>query len=415
MAIVINFAPDGGGLYAAYASQFFEVQDTVPTGQTPAALQVVVKNNGNLVETLYYPAIEVITGSPDDTCIFRLDLKEIAQRLFIPTLLLPGVLAGSHNQTFNSEVLSLNCDFQTWKPNGDNLLVLDPAVESSVAYRVINAVVYMNEEPQMGPYKYAIERKFLTNKPLHGWTDLPANEFLYVFNPDDTDFYWIFEFRNAAGTLKSKLRVNNTNQDNRIMSKGVGAANVLATSWDAVISTDGDPNGNGIVPGVAYYDVYGSSTTSGATPITDVRRYYVRRDNMCVTYRIHFLNKLGAWDYFPVTSEPNDVLTPSNDGYETTMPESFSEGSTRAHVRNRGQVRADEGFEVEVAGFSPKAALWLQELAISSKAFIEMEPRDNPGQTRLYPIVIRNSQFNKSERNFKFEVVFSREVISQRS
>lgn len=415
MAIIINIAPDGGELYAAYNSQSFEVQDEVPTGQTPAALQVTVKNGATVVEVLYYPAIEVVTGSPNDTCIFRFDLKEVAQRLFTPTSLLPAVLSGSHNQTFNAEVLSLSCDLQTWKPDTNNLLVLDPAVESSVAYLCINSVMYMDEEPQLGPFKYAIERRFLTSKPLHGWTDLVSNEFLYVFNPDITTWYWIFEFRNAAGTLKSKLRVNNSNQVNRLMSKGVGGANVLATSWDAVISTDGDPNGNGIVPGVAYYDVYGSSSTTGATPITEVRRYYVRFDHSCVTYRIHFLNKYGAWDHFPVMSEANNVLNPSSEGYETRMPDTFTEGITRPHVRNRGQVRADDGFEVEVAGFSPKQAVWLQELAISSKAFIEQEPRDNPGQVRLYPIVIKNSQFNRSERTFKFEAVYSREVISQRS
>ena len=70
MAIVINNAPDAGTLVAAYVAQVFEVQDEVPTGATPAALQVEVKNNGSLIETLYYPAIEVITGSPNDTCIF---------------------------------------------------------------------------------------------------------------------------------------------------------------------------------------------------------------------------------------------------------------------------------------------------------------------------------------------------------
>jgi hypothetical protein len=414
MAIVINTAPDGGALYAAYVSQFFEVQDTVPTGQTPAALQVTVKNNGVAVETLYYPAIEVVTGSPKDTCIFRLDIQEIAQRLFSPVSLLPGVLGGSHNQTFNDEVLFLSCDFQTWLPDANNLLVLGEAVESSVAYRCVNAVMYMDEEPQMGPYYYAIERKWLTNKPLNGWTDERSNEFLYVYNPDSTDWYWIFEFRDAAGTLKSKLRADNSNQDNRIMSKGVGGANVIATSWDSIIFSDGDPNGNGIVPGVAYYEVYGSSSTTGATPITEVRRYYIA-DERCVKYRVHFLNKLGAWDYFPILSEPNDVVSMQNDPYETTMPEMFSEGATRAHVRNRGQVRADDGIEVEVAGFSPKQAAWLQELAVSPKAFIEKTPRDNPTQYRLFPIVIRNTKFNRSDRTFTFDAIYSREIISQRS
>lgn len=415
MAIVINIAPDGGELYAAYVSQFFEVQDTVPTGQTPAALQVTVKNNGTVVETLYYPAIEVVTGSPDDTCIFRLDLQEISQRLFNPVSMLPVVLGGAHNQTFPSEILFLECDFQMWKPEPDNLLYLTEAIESSIGYRVINTVKYMDEEPQMGPWKYAIERKFLTNKPLKTWTDITQNEFLYVYNPDSTDFYWIFEFRDVDGTLKSKLRAENADQDNRIMSKGVGGANVVVTSWDGVIFSDSDPNGDGIVPGVHYYDVYGSGTSDGASPITDIRRYYVQPINNCISYRIHFLNKMGAWDVFQVMSEPNDVISTFGDPYETTMPESFSEGTVRSHVRNRGQVRADEGFEVEVAGFSPAQALWLQELAVSSKAFIEKEPRDNAGQMRLYPIIIQNTKFNRSERNFKFDVIYSREIISQRS
>lgn len=414
MAIVINNAPDGGSLLAAYVSQSFEVQDTVPTGATPAALQVQVKNNGTLVETLYYPAIEVQTGSPDDLCIFRLDLKEVVQRLFTPTALLPVFPGAIFNQTFPTETLFIECTFQTWKPDGDGLLVLGlEDIVNSIGYRVINAVRYMFEQPDLAPYIAATGRKFLTSKPLNTWTDTESSEYLYAWNPDSTNWYWWFVFYSPAGAVKSKCRIDNTDNDNRLIGLGVGGMNLQGVTYDNVLFPDGD--GGGLNANVGYYDVFGSQGTGVfSTPITEVRRYYISKRN-CAHYRIHFLNKFGVWDYFPVRSVPNDTLSTKSEGYETTHPDNFVEGITRKHVRNRGQVRGDDGFEVEVSGIGPKTVAWLQELMITPLAYIEKETEDIPDAFRFYPIVVQDGRMDKSDRKFKFEVVYSREKISQRT
>lgn len=416
MAWILNDAPIGGLLYAAYVSQQFEVQDEQPADRQSMALQVLVRNNEINIEPdpLYFPAIEKTTDFTTDTFIFRFDLKDITARLFKPVTLLPTILGGSHNVTFPNEIPEIDVLMQTWKANSDNLLELDPYFANTIKYRVLNAVRYNDEDPFLVDYTAATGRKFLTTKPLAGWTDLKANEFLYVWNPDDTQFYWIFKFYSPTGVLKSTLRVNNSDQDNRLMCKGVGGMNVLNTSFDAVIYSDGDGDGNGIVPRCAYYEVFGSGNTGGTSPITDVRRYYIKRSGQCINYRIHFLNKFGVWDFYPVVSEENDLLNMSNDTYETALPPTFSTGAARVHVRNRGQVRGDLGFDVEVAGFSPTVGNWLQELSISPLAFIERDPRDQVDNPRLYPIVIENNQFDISAYTFKFSAFESREIISQR-
>lgn len=416
MAIVINNAPDGGSLLAAYVSQTFEVQETVPTGSTPAALQVIVKNNGVEVETLYYPAIEIVTGTPDDTCIFRLDLKEVVQRLFTPNTLLPTTPGTQHNMTFPTEILFIECRFQTWTPDGDGLLVLGlEDIVDSIGYRVINATRNQFEQPDMGAYVAATDRRFLTSKPLKGYTDTETSEYLYAYSPDSTNWYWFFAFLDESGTLKSRCRVDNSDNDNRLLGHGVGGLNVLNSTWSAVVFSDGDPEGDGLVSGVHSYLVYGSANpVLGSTPITDVRQYFVSKRN-CAHYRIHFLNKFGCWDYFNVRSEPNDTFSTKSEGYETTHPDNFVEGIVRRHVRNRGQVRADDGFEVEVAGVGPNTIAWLEELMITPLAYIEKETNDIPDAFRFYPIIVQDGRLDKSDRKFKFEVVYSREKISQRT
>lgn len=416
MAIVINNAPDGGALYAAYVSQAFEVQDTVPTGTTPAALQVEVKNNGVLVDTLFYPAIEVQAGSPNDTCIFKIDLREVVQRLFTPNNLLPTIPGTTFNSTFTSETLFIECTFKTWKPDADGLLVLDlENTEDSIGYRVINATRHMFEAPYLAPYVAATDRKFLTSKPLNSWTDWKSSEYLYAWNPDLTQWYWWFIFYNAAGSVKSKCRIDNTDNINKLVGLGVGAANLIGLTYNNVLFYDGDPDGHGLVPAVASYVVFGSQGTGVfSTPITEIRTYYVQRD-MCVKYRIHFLNKFGCWDYFPVRSEPNDTLSTKGDPYESTHPDNFIEGVVRHHVRNRGQVRANDGFEVEVAGIGPLATKWLEELMMTPLAYIERETEDIPDALRFYPIIVQDGRLDKSDRKFKFEVIYSREKISQRT
>jgi len=414
MAIVINNAPDGGTLRAAYVSQTFEVQETVPTGSTPAALQVQVKNNGVLVDTLYYPAIEIVTGTPDDTCIFRLDLKEVVQRLFTPNTLLPTTPGTQHNMTFPTEILFIECTFQTWTPDGDGLLVLGlEDIVDSIGYRVINATRNMFEQPGMDAYVAATNRKFLTSKPLKGYTDAESSEYLYAYSPDLTQWYWMFVFLDASGLPKSICRVDNSDNDNRLLGHGVGGLNLKNTSFSAVLLSDGDPEGDGFVSGVATYWVYGASTIDGVA-ITEVREYRVSK-RQCAHYRIHFINKFGVWDYFPIRSEPNDTLNAKSEGYETAHPDNFAEGIVRRHVRNRGQVRADDGFEVEVAGVGPKTIAWLEELMITPLAYIEKETNDIPDAFRFYPIIVQDGRLDKSDRAFKFEVIYSREKISQRT
>lgn len=415
MAIVINNAPDAGTLVAAYVAQVFEVQDEVPTGATPAALQVEVKNNGSLIETLYYPAIEVITGSPNDTCIFRVDLREVVQRLFNPNNLLPTVPGSDMNNTFTSELAFIECTFKTWLPNVDNLLELDnEGAVDSVGYRVINATRNMFEAPYMADFSVATGRKFLTSKPINGWTDLDSSEYLYAFNPSGSAFYWVFTFFNASGGLKSAMRADNGNITNKLIGKGVGGACVANTAWNATLYSDGDPAGNGLVPGVDHYFVFGSgSPIFGGGNITEIRRYNVRE--RCVHYRIHFLNKYGVWDFFPIRSDKGDTLTTKSDGYETTHSDNFAEGVVRRHVRQRGQVRADDGFEVEVGGVGPAAIHWLEELMMTPLAYIEKAADDIPDGLRFYPIVVRDGKLNKSDRTFTFEVIYSREKISQRT
>lgn len=419
MALVLVDAPVGGLLYAAYVSQTFIVTETVTTGQPPAALEVVVKNNGVELETLYYEAIEISSGGGTDTCTFKLDIREVVQQVFTPRDMLPLYADPFATvQEYPDEVAVIQCDFISWKPNADNFLIREnESLETSLAYRVINAVRYEDEDPSLQAFWQATERRFLTSKPLRGWTDLATSEYLYMYNRDDIDITWWFEFRSSIGLLLSGTRKNAAvDNENTILRIGIGGLNVLNTSWDQTILGGG---GHGLLnPNVHYYEVYG--TPAGSTDeVTERRRYYVKRPSeTCISYRIHFLNRYGVWDFFPVQAQPGDNLNLSDDPYERTMPDDFIGGSApiyRAHVRNRGQVRADKGFEVEVSKFSPNAAVWLQELVMSPLAFVERPPADSPtADGRFYPVVIQSKDFDITERTFTLEVIYSKQKFSQR-
>lgn len=422
MALVLVDAPVGGLLYAAYVSQTFIVTETVTTGQPPAALEVVVKNGATVLETLYYEAVEVTSLSGTDTCTFKFDIREVVQQLFQPRDLLPlyGAGSGAAADYGSPHVALVSCDITSWKPDSNNLLVRDDAsTETSVAYRVINAVRYEEEEPSMQDFFLATGRKFLTSKPLRQSTDLYTNEYLYMYNRDDIEMTWIVNFRAGGifGLLRSWGRVVPSDTDNRILRLGVGGLNMLNMAWDEEHIIGAGDMGLGNTQ-VKLYEVFGAE--AGTTDqITEVRRYIVNWEpTICITYRIHFMNRHGVWDFFPVTSQPGDNLKLTDDPYEKKLPDDFISGSspiTRSHVRMRGQVRGDKGFEVEVAGFSDKQAIWLQELAMTPFAFIEKEPADQPGApTRFYPIVVQTDEFDITEKKFTFTVIYSKQRFSQR-
>lgn len=422
MALVLVDAPVGGLLYAAYVSQTFIVTETVTTGQPPAALEVVVKNNGVTLETLYYEAIEVASASGTDTCTFKFDIREVVQQIFLPRDLLPvyGAGSGAAADFGSPHVALVECDITSWKPDSNNLLVRDDAsTETSVAYRVINAVRFEEEEPAMQDFFLAVGRRFLTSKPLRHSTDLFTNEYLYMYNRDDIEMTWIVNFRAGGlfGLLRSWGRVVPSDTENRILRLGVGGLNMLNMAWDEEHIIGAGDMGLGNTQ-VHHYEVYGAE--AGTTDqITEMRKYYVKWEpTICITYRIHFMNRFGVWDFFPVTSQPGDNLKLTDDPYEKKLPDDFISGSspiTRSHVRMRGQVRGDKGFEVEVAGFTDKQAIWLQELAMTPFAFIEKEPADQPGApTRFYPIVVQTDEFDIAEKKFTFTVIYSKQRFSQR-
>jgi len=120
MAISLDIQPEAGELYAAYASQVFVLSTSVETGRPPAALEVVVRNNGVAIETLYYEAIEIDVGTSFDTCRFKLDIKEVVQGLFNPKSMLPETFGINGVNLFASETAIITCDFTAWLPNAEH-------------------------------------------------------------------------------------------------------------------------------------------------------------------------------------------------------------------------------------------------------------------------------------------------------
>jgi hypothetical protein len=415
MAISLNAQPEAGKLFAAYTSQVFLLSTSVTHGQPPAALQVVVKNNGNVIDTQYYETIELSEGSSTDTCGFRIDIKEIVQALFSPSSMLPTTFGASANSIFAAETLAITCEFTAWLPNSDNLLELDTDTVTSDEYLVINAVRYENESPTLDAYTASSARLFLTSKPGRGWTDLNASEYLYVWNPTTpSTFHWMFEFFSATGIQKSLCRSSQSGAGNKLIRKGVGGKNVLNTSLTTVIE---DGSGPGLTAGVAYYEVYGSSASDGSVPITVKRRYYVDRSPACINYRLHFLNKFGTWDYLPILGQKSNTLKTIGDPYEASIGDDFTENASRRHSRNRGQVRGDKAFSVEVRGVTPATALWLRELGLSPQAYIEERPVDVAPSTnnRRFPIVLKDNDYLISDRVFVFDVYYSSQLFGQRT
>jgi len=217
MAIALDIQPEAGELYAAYASQVFVLSTSVEADRPPAALEVIVRNNGFAIETLYYEAIEIDAGSTFNVCRFKLDIKEVVQGLFNPASMLPETFGINGVSVFPNETAVITCDFTAWLPNAYGLLVRDDGnTEVSLPYMAINAVRYENESPSLAAYVSATDRKFLTSKPLVGWTELGASEFLYCFNPSGYAWSWIFEFFSADGTQLSLCRVSQPSTSNKI-------------------------------------------------------------------------------------------------------------------------------------------------------------------------------------------------------
>jgi len=415
MAIALDIQPEAGELYAAYASQVFVLSTSVEADRPPAALEVIVRNNGVAIETLYYEAVEIDAGSSFNVCRFKLDIKEVVQGLFNPASMLPETFGINGVNLFASETAIITCDFTAWLPNADGLLIRDDGnTEVSLSYMAINAVRYENESASLDAYVSATDRKFLTSKPLVGWTELGASEFLYCFNPSGYAWNWIFEFFTPDGTQLSLCRVSQTGTSNKIVRKGVGGKNVANTSFTIIVESG---LGGGLISSVGYYEVYASVNTDGSTAMTHRRRYYVDRSPACVEYRLHFLNRFGVWDYLPILSQKANTLKTFGDPYEAAVADDFTESSVKAHQRNRGQVRADKGFEVEVRGVFDNTALWLRELALSPMVFIEeRQAGASPSVNGLrYPVVVRDGEYFISERRFEFSVFYSTQLYSQRT
>lgn len=140
------------------------------------------------------------------------------------------------------------------------------------------------------------------------------------------------------------------------------------------------------------------------------RTYVLHRDCTTDSTRVHFLNRLGAFDSFTFMGTEKHRLSVSGDSYKRRKPDTWNS-------RNRGQEAISKvGVQRIVCSsgaLKPDEINWLEELLTSPAIYIE-----RAGQ--YIPVVSRNGDFETLDRaqniqQLRIELELANNIRSQRN
>lgn len=216
--------------------------------------------------------------------------------------------------------------------------------------------------------------QFLTNNPdtRTRLTDYGRINYL-TDTPGDVDELLV-ETYDADGVSISSFVIDNplgsTPTANRILSIAAGAASLNAVN-NTYISTGAQPI---VTSDVASYTIQVNNTISGA--MSEVLTITLEEDCRYEAYRLHFLNKLGGFDFFNFRSRNELKSTTNRKTYtrsETiieTAGISYSNqdnGKADYYVENRDKYKLRSDY------ITASQYTWLKELINSPLVFMEYE------------------------------------------
>lgn len=317
MALFASNAPVSGRLYAAYEPLLYPIiafQSPVPT--IKPTLEVEVYIDGVVRGTFFLDSYtENQVGSPVTAIYgYEIDVQKVVQDYFNNRDVFEPVIGNAkyvESSVWQAEVFLRVYEYREDATTGT--LVKQPAFVDSQTIDVINATKNLVREIiDFAPYT-GTPRRHLTNKSEPQEIGLDESERLY-FVAEFITHSEIY-FYNAVGQNLGIGRIvhpSGNPNGNRIGSVGVGPANINSMSvsdWDNIVgSVTVDEN-------VAFYLVYsGLLFTSTLAPITDIRRYYVKRP-IGRTYRLHFLNTFGTVDSISIYHNGEESYSTTSDSF----------------------------------------------------------------------------------------------------
>ncbi|MDX2000956.1 MAG: hypothetical protein SFW35_00860 [Chitinophagales bacterium] len=166
-------------------------------------------------------------------------------------------------------------------------------------------------------------------------------------------------------------------------------------------------SGNGLLNSNVYID---DISIVAFRPVSESRTYVL--DHQCheMPTRVHFLNRLGAFDSYTFTGLEKKTLKTKSNVYDKNLAGYFTK---EARGRDVQSVQASEVFKCSTDALRPEEIAWLEELLTSPAIFIQRN-------MEYIPVVIANGSFEtmNTDKNFQRLIVefeMAKEVVLQRN
>ena len=260
--------------------------------------------------------------------------------------------------------------------------------------------------------------RFLTNNPYiqTRLTDLGRINIL-TDDPANIDELLIKTY-DSSGTLINSFVVDNplggTPVGNRVLSIAVGAQS-LNNINPIYISTGAQPI---ITSSVSYYTLQLDRTGAGGTS-SELLTVHLQEDCRYETYRLHFLNKYGSFDFYNFTSRNELKSSTTRKTYtrnETIIETdgiqyaNWNNGKSDYYVHNRDSIKLRSDYVTE------DQYTWFKELVNSPQVFIEYS--NFKGDKDYKPVYVTTTNWVEKKTSidklFKFELDVEFGHINQR-
>jgi hypothetical protein len=355
-------------IHAAFGPLIITVEETaVGTISVPAALEVSVIVNGIARETLYYDAIETEISATDLVCRFKIDLSEVAQKwLHDSQMTFINNYNTSQLVSQSPYALSIAASITSYLPNTEGLLVKNNA-STLLSTPFKTSGFYLNETESntiINPFTATIPQKFLTNIPSVVFVTPTDKVFLYCFNRVPTALDVVVNFYNQFNALIGTGSFGFQPLQNGVSIVAFGPSSVQNANWETT-------NGNVNVNDCLYYDV----SIVGDTWTSEIKRFQI--DFACNGYRLHFLNKMGGYDFVFLNTDTKESMSVKSELFERLGV------GISTHRQSRLGSAGQKSHDGIAKNLSDADVIWLEELLLSPSVFWE-----NDGQ--IVPIIVED-------------------------
>lgn len=260
------------------------------------------------------------------------------------------------------------------------VLVPDPDLATTSSVYAFNGALDFIELVSFDHTDYLLSdsaKLFLTNS---GQVDVMLGErnWLYSMNATPANYTRrVIKTYSAAGALLNTFTSTNTFDDNaeddeKFIRTSVGPFHVI------------QQHGATALDNVSYYTV--QATTTGGTAISELKRFnIVDGCNRYEHIRVHFLNKLGAFDSFTFVKVSRRSSEINRKTYMRSRNETIA---TIDRFKTVSNTTIKDKISVNSDWITEDQSLWLEELVTSPVIFQEID-------NMLIPILCTNNQVSR--------------------